>query len=155
MRRDHLEHSLCYVFEDPWLSLHDDSDVSGFLQDYWQAVKELWPEAFDDSNEYCVRDMLGLSIINSVFPNVIQLCRKSSDFSKETMKRILAQTGVGSGFWRESNLTCGEFDSGIKSFIPDNASFITNTESCINAATAYIREKLGIMGAGKTPRINA
>jgi len=151
MRRDHFEHSLCYIFEDPWLSFHDDSDVSGFLQDYWQAIKELWPEAFNDSNEYHIRDMLGFSILNRVFPDVVQLCRKSSDFSKGTMKRILAQTGIGSEFWRESNLTCGEFDSGTKSFIPDTASFITTPESCINVATAYIREKLGITGRGKTP----
>lgn len=154
MRRDHLEHSLCHVFEDPWLSLHDDSDVGDFLQDYWQAVKELWPDAFNDSNEYCIRDMLGFSILNRVFPDVVGLCRKSSDFSKETMKRILAQTNVDSDFWRERNLTRGEFDSGTKSFIPDNAPFITSPESCINAATSYIREKLGTTRVDKKPFIN-
>jgi hypothetical protein len=143
MRRDHLEHSLAYVFEDPWLSLHDDSDVSGFLQDYWQAIKELWPEAFYDTNGYYIRDMLGFSILNKVFPDVIQLCRKSSDFSKETMKRILSQTGIKSDFWLESTVTRGKFNSGIKAFISDTAPFITTPESCINTAIAHIREKLG------------
>ncbi len=143
MRQDHLEHSLCHVFEDPWLSLHDDGDVSGFLHDYWQAIKELWPEAFADSNEYCVRDMLGFSILNKVFPHVIRLCRKAGDFSKETMKQMLAHTGIGSDFWRERNLMRGKFD-------PDTSSFISDTESCISAATAYIREKLGVTGTGKT-----
>ena len=134
MRRDHLEHSLTYVFEDPWLSLHDDGDVSGFLHDYWQAIKELWPEAFDDSDRYCVRDMLGFSILNRVFPDVIQLCRKAGDFSKETMKRMLAQTGIGSDFWRQGDLMHGEFDP----------------KSSISAATAYIKERLGVIGPGKT-----
>jgi len=143
MRRDHLEHSLSYVFEDPWLSLHDDNDVGSFLQDYWQAVKELWHEAFHDSNGYYIRDMLGFSILNKVFPDVIQLCRKSSDFSKETMKRILSQTGIKSDFWLESTVTRGKFDSGIKAFISDTAPFITTPESCINTAIAHIREKLG------------
>jgi hypothetical protein len=155
MRRDHFEHSLCYVFKDPWLSLHDDSDVGGFLHDYWRAVKELWPEAFNDSHEYCIREMLGFSILNSVFPDVIQLCRKSSDFSKETMQRILAQIGVDSDFWREENMTRGEFHSGIKSFIPDTAPFITSPESCISAATAFIREKLGIAGVDETTHMTA
>jgi hypothetical protein len=145
MRRDHLEHSLAYVFEDPWLSLHDDNDVSGFLQDYWRAIKELWPEAFHESNGYYIKDMLGFSILNKVFPDVIQLCRKSSDFSKETMKRILSQTGIKSDFWLESTVTRGKFDSGIKAFISDTAPFITTPESCINTAIAHIREKLGIV----------
>jgi hypothetical protein len=143
MRRDHLEHSLAYVFEDPWLSLHDDNDVSGFLQDYWRAIKELWPEAFHEANGYYIKDMLGFSILNKVFPDVIQLCRKSSDFSKETMKRILSQTGIKSDFWLESTVTRGKFDSGIKAFISDTAPFITTPESCINTAIAHIREKLG------------
>ncbi|MBA7648329.1 hypothetical protein ES703_56115 [subsurface metagenome] len=143
MRRDHLEHSLCHLFEDPWLSLHADSDVSGFLHDYWQAIKELWPEAFDDSNEYCVRDMLGFSILNKVFPDVIHLCRKAGDFSKETMRQMLTHTGIGSDFWRERNLMRGQFD-------PSTRSFISDPESCISVATAYVREKLGVIGDGKT-----
>ena len=143
IRRDHLEHSLCSVFEDPWLALHDDGDVTGFLHDYWLAIRELWPEAFDDSDEYCVRDMPGFSILNKVFPDIIQLCRKAGDFSKETMKRMLAQTGIASDFWRERNLIRGKFDPDTKSFIPD-------PEPSISAATAYIREKLGVIGSGKT-----
>ena len=87
--------------------------------------------------------MLGFSILNKVFPDVIQLCRKSSDFSKETMKRILSQTGIKSDFWLESTVTRGKFDSGIKAFISDTAPFITTPESCINTAIAHIREKLG------------
>jgi hypothetical protein len=143
MRRDHLEHSLCHVFEDPWLSLHDDNDVSGFLHDYWQAIAELWPEAFNDSNEYCIRDMPGLSVLNRVFPDVIRLCRKAGDFSKDTMKRMLSQTGIGSDFWLERNLMRGKFD-------PDTRSFILDPESSIGSATVHIREKLGGIGMGRT-----
>lgn len=142
MRREHLEHSLTHVFEDPWLSLHDDSDVSGFLHDYWQAIAELWPEAFDESNEYCIRDMPGFSILNKVFPDVIKLCRKAGDLSKDNMKQILAQTGISSDFWHHRNLMRGKFDADTTSLIPD-------PESSISAATAYIREKLGVIGTGK------
>lgn len=102
--RDHLEHSLTQAFEDPWLAMHDDSDVSGFVHDYWQAIKELWPKAFNDSNSYFLRDMLGFSILHRVFPDVIRHCRKAGDFSKDTMKQVLADTGIGSEFWHERNL---------------------------------------------------
>jgi hypothetical protein len=125
IRRDHLEHSLTSAFEDPWLSMHDDGDVSGFLHDYWQAIRELWPEAFGDSNEYCLRDMLGFSILNKVFPDVIRLCRKAGDFSKETMRQVLARTGVGSDFWHESNLMRGK-----------------DPESCVSAAVKLLGAKL-------------
>ena len=91
--------------------------------------------------------MLGFSILNKVFPDVIQLCRKSSDFSKETMKRLLSQTGIGADFWLESTVTRGKFNSGIKAFISDTAPFITTPESCINTAIAHIREKLGTVSS--------
>jgi hypothetical protein len=132
IRRDHLEHSLSNAFEDPWLSMHDDSDVSSFLHDYWQAIEEMWPEAFNDSNEYCLRDVLGFSILNNVFPDVIHLCRKAGDFSKETMKQMLARTGAGSDFWHESNLMRGK-----------------DSESCTSAAVEHIREKLGAHWRGQ------
>lgn len=126
MGRDYLEHSLVCIFEDKWLSLHDDSDVSGFLNEYWQAIKEVWPEAFDNSNEYWLLGMAGFSILNHVFPDVIHLCRKVGDFSKETMRRILAQTGIGSDFWREKYL------------------MRVDSESYINEAAGYIKERLEI-----------
>jgi hypothetical protein len=126
MGRDHFEHSLHRIFEDNWLSLHDDSDVSSFLNDYWQAIKEVWPEAFDNSNEYRLRGMAGFSILNNVFPDVIQLCRKVGDFSKEAMRQMLVQTGIGSEFWREKDLMRGD------------------PESYIDGAVGYIKERLKI-----------
>jgi len=77
-----------------------------------------------------------------VFPDVIRLCRKAGDFSKDTMKRMLSQTGIGSDFWLERNLMRGKFD-------PDTRSFILDPESSIGSATVHIREKLGVIGMGR------
>jgi hypothetical protein len=56
---------------------------------------------------------------------------------------MLAQTGIGSDFWLERNLMRGKFD-------PDTKSLILDPESSIGEATVHIREKLGVIGIGRT-----
>jgi len=79
------------------------------LINYWSALKEIFPEAFQIPEDYTIQKTIGCYVFHKVFPHVYTLCKESNDFSKETMKSFLSEmfnaflesTGlvVDSEFW--------------------------------------------------------
>jgi len=85
--------------------------LSQLLINYWIALKEIFPEAFQIPEDYTIQRTVGCYVLHKVFPYVYELCKKSNDFSKERMKLFLLKmfenfsksTGiaVNSEFWNK------------------------------------------------------
>lgn len=72
------------IFEDMY-----DEDVADLLSNYWGAIKEIYPDCFDNSEEYAILDTLGLSSLSRLFPPIYGYCAKDGDISQERMKKYL------------------------------------------------------------------
>jgi DGQHR domain-containing protein len=85
--------------------------VGQLLINYWSALKEIFPEAFQIPEDYTIQKTIGCYVFHKVFSYVYKLCKESNDFSKEGMKSFLLEmfndfsksTGlvVDSEFWNK------------------------------------------------------
>jgi len=87
------------IFKDPVVERVPDEQLGELLINYWQAIKELLPEAFTNPSEYTVQKIPGVYSLHMIFPDVFELCRDYGDFSKERMKDILGHIDMDSEFW--------------------------------------------------------
>ena len=79
------------------------------LINYWNALEEIFPEAFQIPEDYTIQKTIGCYVFHKVFSSIYRLCKESNDFSKEGMKSFLLEmfndlsksTGlvVDSEFW--------------------------------------------------------
>jgi len=83
--------------------------IALLLKNYWNALRDLFPEAFELPQDYTIQKTLGCYVFHTIFPHVYILCKEKKDFSKNMMKKILIKmfenfskaTGikVTSDFW--------------------------------------------------------
>jgi len=59
------------------------------LKVYWNAIRDLLPEAFEEPKKYVIQKTPGMYALHMVFPYVIYECTKEGDYSKEKIKEIL------------------------------------------------------------------
>jgi len=59
------------------------------LINYWNALKEIFPEAFESPQDYTIQKTIGCYAFHLIFPEIYRLCKKRNDLSKEEMKSIL------------------------------------------------------------------
>jgi DGQHR domain-containing protein len=104
------------IFKDPFIERLTDDQLSDLIIAYWQAIRELLPEAFTNPDSYSVQKIPGIYAFHMIFPDVFELCRESGDFSKERMKEVLGQMeDMKSEFW---NIDSGHYltkDTGMRS----------------------------------------
>lgn len=99
--------------EDFDLSKIDESSkkIALLLKNYWNALKEIFPDAFELAEDYTIQKTIGCYVFHIIFPNIYTLCKKKNDFSKEAMKNFLMEmfknfsktTGIiiNSNFWNK------------------------------------------------------
>lgn len=76
--------------------------VASALNNYWQALRNLMPDAFEEPKNYVLQKSIGVFAWNKVAAHVFVAClRGGNDFSVEKMEKILSQVGdyTESGFW--------------------------------------------------------
>ena len=66
--------------------------VTLLLKDYWCSLRELFPEAFEIPEDYTIQKTVGVYVFHLLFPHIYLLLKRSGDFSKDNMKRILTKT---------------------------------------------------------------
>jgi len=62
------------------------------LKDYWNSLKDLFPEAFEIPEDYTIQKTVGCYVFHLLFPHVYLLLKRIKDFSKDSIKKILAKT---------------------------------------------------------------
>jgi len=87
------------IFRNPMVELIPDDQIGELIITYWQAIRELLPEAFTNPNEYTIQKIPGVYALHMIFPDVFELCRDYNDFSKERMKEIVGNIKMDSEFW--------------------------------------------------------
>jgi len=73
------------IFQDMY-----DEELADLIIDYWNAIKELYPNCFENHREYVLLDTLGLSSLSRLFPVIFGYCSKDGDTSKDNMKKYLS-----------------------------------------------------------------
>ncbi len=64
--------------------------VAEILIDYWNAIKETWPNCFKNHREYMLLSTLGLSVMHRLFPVIYGYCIREGNVTKEGMKKYLS-----------------------------------------------------------------
>jgi len=64
--------------------------VAEMLTDYWNAIKELYPDCFHKANEYTLLKTTGVASFTYLFPTIFAYCATEGDVSKPKMKKYLS-----------------------------------------------------------------
>jgi DGQHR domain-containing protein len=106
--------------------------LASLLIDYWNSLKEIFPEAFETPSDFTLQKTNGCYIFHLIFPQIIALCEEANDFSKEKMKCLLTKMfetfrlkeqipAIRSDFWHRTKGHPLAIGTGMKS-IRDLAS---------------------------------
>lgn len=66
-----------------------DEVVISWINSFWNALRELMPEAFVDPKQYVIQKTPGIYTLHMVFPSVLYICSKVGDISKQSIINIL------------------------------------------------------------------
>lgn len=64
--------------------------VAEMLADYWSAIKDLYPDCFENANEYTLLKTTGVASFTYLFPTIFAYCATEGDVSKTKMKKYLS-----------------------------------------------------------------
>ena len=99
-------------------------DVAQLLIRYWQALQDLYPDAFQNPDEYVIQNTVGVFPLHILAPTVFDMVRtKNGRITKDAIAEVLkalAQNvsekyGEGSTFWHSKEGEAGKY-AGAKGF---------------------------------------
>ena len=93
--------SLQTVVKNDFLRQLTDEVIARLLVNFWSALKALLPAAFSKPENYVIQTTPGVQALHLVFPQVVDLCRESKDFSPRKMHSILTTIRISTGFWHK------------------------------------------------------
>jgi DGQHR domain-containing protein len=59
------------------------------LIDYWNIIKQFYPKAFKEPENYTIQRFAGINAFSKIFPTIIQTCDSHGGLSKRNLKKIL------------------------------------------------------------------
>jgi len=95
----------------PYTSV-EPQDLSQILIRYWQAIKEIYPEAFEDPDEHVIQKTAGIFPLHSIAPEIFDMVRTKHgritkdgvlEILKELDKNLARNYGGGSTFWHNED----------------------------------------------------
>lgn len=83
---------------------YTEDELTIILTRYWDALRELMPDAFQDPKNYVIQKITGPFVLHRMFPTVaeyVPLVCKNNTLTKENFKTVLAdlKDGAQSKFW--------------------------------------------------------
>ena len=93
--------SLEPVMKDDWVQAQQpmEEHLVKLLCNYWNALRDLWPDAFENPKDYRVQATVGLYSLHMVLPAVIQRCLVDRDLSQAKIAELMRETGISASFW--------------------------------------------------------
>jgi DGQHR domain-containing protein len=127
---------------DPTLRLYRTEQLAQLLINYWNAIKDVIPEAFAHPDNYKIQETPGIYSMHLIFPQIFELCREKGSFSKETMADIIG--GID------------DFSASFWSKDPGNPLTIGTNMKAFKLLATYLRGKLpkpevAMINMGTTP----
>lgn len=84
-----LARYIAEILKEKIFSAMPDNEIAKLLINYWNAIKEIYPDAFRRKDEYLIFGATtGVAVFSKLFPTVYGICRKGH--SKEEFKRVLS-----------------------------------------------------------------
>jgi len=80
-----------------------EEDVVRLLSNFWGALKDVWPEAFESPSDYRLQATVGIYSMHLVLPALIQRCLAEHDLSQAKMAEMVQATGITSDFWHKED----------------------------------------------------
>ncbi len=93
--------SLLPVMKDNWVRAQQpmEEHLVKLLCNYWNALRDIWQDAFDSPKEYRTQATVGLYSLHIVLPAVVQRCLVDKDLSREKIAELMKGTGITAAFW--------------------------------------------------------
>jgi len=66
-----------------------DRDVAELLAEYWGAIESIYPESFENHEDYLLLSTIGLSSLTRLFPTIYGYCARDGDISESNMEKYL------------------------------------------------------------------
>ncbi|KPK45878.1 MAG: hypothetical protein AMJ77_06705 [Dehalococcoidia bacterium SM23_28_2] len=95
--------SLEPALKDAFIKRLSEEDAGKILLNYWYAIRERWPMAFLEPRDYKIQKAAGVYALHMAFPDVVQLCRETNNFSSNRIYEILGETGIKTEFWHATS----------------------------------------------------
>ncbi|MFC2168812.1 DGQHR domain-containing protein [Acidobacteriota bacterium] len=83
--------SLKPVLSNEFVANESDEVVIGWLKAYWDVMKDLMPEVFEEPRKYVIQKTPGMYTLHMIYPYIHYECTKSGDHSKKKIKEILSR----------------------------------------------------------------
>ncbi len=111
---DSLKPILTYV---DFKGAYESDEIVELLRRFWDATRELLPEAFSNPKEYVIQKPTGAFVLHSLFPTIAGYC-ENAHLTTENFKSALINMGDGadSKFWHKNDGKAGQVGTNRKSF---------------------------------------
>ena len=103
VRQHAMVASLDPVLKDGWVKAQNplDEHVVKVLTNFWGALAQVWPDAFQEPGLYRIQATAGIYSLHIVLPVVIQRCLVERDLSQDKIAEIMQGTGISASFWNK------------------------------------------------------
>ncbi len=91
--------ALLPVVRIPSLRRSDPKRAASIIANYWNALRDLMPEAFADPRRYLIMRTVGAYTMNIVLPHVFDICLRRDSFSQANFLEVMLKTGIDSEDW--------------------------------------------------------
>ena len=105
VRQHAMVASLDPVLKDNWVKSQNplDEHVIKLLSNFWGALQDVWPDGFENPNDYRIQATVGLYTLHMLLPSVIQRCLPEGDLQQARIRDLIAGTGITSQFWSKED----------------------------------------------------
>lgn len=91
-----------------------DETLVEWVKSFWNALKELMPEAFEDPREFVIQKTPGIYSLHMVLPEIILYCIEHGGVSKDSIKKLLEKDQehfADPDFWKSGGEGAAMFNS--------------------------------------------
>ena len=87
------------LLKDTWVKGASEDERLKVIVNFWDALKEVWPDAFDSPKEHRIQATVGIYSLHMVLPVIVQRCLEDRDLSKDRMREIIEGMQLEEDFW--------------------------------------------------------
>ena len=82
-----------WILRETVFDLMADKDLAALLNEYWKAIEDTYPQAFQRPRDYTILAYQGIHIFHAIFPTAYELCRMkyANVVNRANMKAVLSR----------------------------------------------------------------
>ena len=87
--------------------MRSEEHAAMLLDRYWEAIRNVFPEAFENPEEYVIQKTPGVFSLHAIAIFVFDVARQNGEISTEMIQEIIApmkKIEGGSYFWKSDNV---------------------------------------------------